>query len=111
MKRDIVSKKADPVEKSASHHPLAAPFQPFMPGSWLNFTYTHGEISQAGGKTHVRTEECRFENGKLEFDTFAGTLDGSVYRQAVESAQKLALAQSAFALELFKAFLPPPGRK
>ena len=116
MKRDVVSKKTKPVEKTDSEPPVPAPFspfQPFEPGAWLSFTYTHGEISQLGGKTQVRAEECRFENGKLEFDAFAGTLDGSVYRAAVENAQKLMLAQSAFVLGLFQAFLPPrgPGKK
>jgi hypothetical protein len=111
MKRDVVSRKADPVEKSTQQHPVQAPFQPFQPGGWLSFSYTHGEISHVDGKTQVRTEECRFENGKLEFDTFAGTLDGSVYREAVERAQKVMLAQSAFVLGLFQAFLPPPDRK
>src|SRR5215813_11740890 len=109
MKRDIVTRKANPVEKSTPQHPVAAP-PPVQPGGWLSFTYSHSEISQSGGKTHVRSQAYRFENGKLESEAFAGTLDGSVYREAVERMQKLMLTQSAFVLGLFQAFLPPSGR-
>jgi hypothetical protein len=106
MKRNVVGRKANPAEKSAPHQPAAAPAQPSQPRGWLSFSYSRSEISQSGGTTHVRSEAYRFENGNLESETFAGTLDGSVYREAVERAQKLMLAQSAFVLGLFQAFLP-----
>src|SRR5215471_4746334 len=89
MKRNIVSRKASAVEQSAPSHPVATPVQPFQSGGWISFSYSRSEISQSGGTTHVRSEACRFENGKLESESFAGTLDGSVYREAVERAQKL----------------------
>ena len=110
MKRNLVKRKASAVQQTGPALP-ALPVQPFQPGSWLNFTYSHGEISQVDGKTHVRSRAYRFENGKLETEAFAGTLDGSVYREAVESAQKLMQAQSSFLLGLFQAFLPPDPRK
>lgn len=106
MKRNVVSRKGNPVEKSAPHQPVATPVEPFQPRRWLSFSYSRSEISRSGGTTHVRSEAYRFENGKLESETFAGTLDGSVYHEAVERAQKLMLAQSAFVLGLFQAFLP-----
>jgi hypothetical protein len=106
MKRNVVSREANPVEKSAPQQPVAASLPPLQTGGWISFSYSRSEISQAGGTTHIRSQGCRFENGKLESETFAGTLDGSVYREAVERAQKLMLAQSAFVLGLFQAFLP-----
>ena len=73
---------------------------------FFSFTYSHREISQSGGRTRIQARDYRFQNGKLESEEFDATLDGSVYDNAIEAAQELAMAQTRNYLQLFSAFLP-----
>jgi hypothetical protein len=110
MKRDLVRKQrgdVKPVEKLPPIEPRAARS---FGGGWISFTYSQREISSVGGKTHVRSREYRFENGKLEAETFEGTLGGAAYGQAIEQAQKLVAAQTNAFLSFFSAFLPPASK-
>jgi hypothetical protein len=109
MKRFPVKSAPKPVQKSdaAPVVPAAAPRQP---GGWLSFSYSHRAISSVGGRTHVRSRDIRFENGKLETESFEGTLGAGAYVQAVEQAQKLVAAQTSAVLGFFSAFLPPANK-
>jgi hypothetical protein len=105
MKRLPVKSAPKPVRKSAAA-PVVPADAPRQPGGWLSFSYSHREISSSGGQTHVRSRDVRYENGKLESESFEGTLGPGAYMQAVEQAQKLVAAQASAVLGFFAAFLP-----
>ena len=77
----------DPVKKS---HPF------------ISFRYSYKSISSIGGKTHIKSKEKSFENGKFESEEFEGTMDGNVYSNMVGEMQKRIWGQVA-------AFLKPLG--
>jgi len=86
--------------------PASPPAAPWQPGGWVSLSYSHREIFSVGGQTRVRSRDVRFENGKLESESFEGTLGPVAYVQAVEQAQKLVAAQTSAVLGFFSAFLP-----
>lgn len=81
----------DPVEK-------ASPF--------LSFRYSYKEISSGGGKTHIRSKEKSFENGKFKSEEFEGTLPGNVYVNMVGEMQKLFFNQISALMKPFSRLLP-----
>ena len=107
MKRNLVKRQQGVVVEREKSLPAAPSAPSSHGGAWLSFSYSHREISSSGGQTHVRAREVRFENGKLESESFEGTLGGAAYVQAVEQAQKLVAAQTKTFLSFFSAFLQP----
>src|SRR5262245_15797911 len=110
MKRDLVKIQQSEVTRGKQSLPAAPSVPPSFGGGWLSFTYSHREISSAGGQPRVRSRDIRFENGKLESESFEGTLGAAAYVQAVEQAQKLVAAQTSAFLSFFSAFLPPASK-
>ena len=84
-KRDI--EILDPVKKA---HPF------------ISFRYSYKSVSSMGGKTHIKSKEKSFENGKFQSEEFEGTVDGNVYSNMVGEMQKRIWNQIA-------AFLKPLG--
>ena len=77
----------DPVKKA---HPF------------ISFRYSYKSISSQGGKTHIKSKEKSFENGKFQSEEFEGTMDGNVYSSLVGEMQKRIWSQVT-------AFLKPLG--
>jgi hypothetical protein len=103
MKTNLAKRIPRRLQKSLSRNfPVAGTHA----AGFFSFTYSHREISQSGGKTRIRSREYRFENGKLQSEEFDGTLDGSVYFDAVDQAHELMLARTRDFLGFFSAFLP-----
>lgn len=76
------------------------------PTSLLNFRYSYKEVSSYNGKTHIKSKEKRFENGKLESEEFEGTLDHDVYFNMVGGMQKHFLNQMMALMKNFSMLLP-----
>jgi hypothetical protein len=55
---------------------------------FISFRYSYRSMSCFNGKTHVKSKEKRFENGKFESEEFEGTLDGNVYNKNLQAMQK-----------------------
>ena len=85
MKTTVTKREPRYIQKSVPHRPTVIPTRT---SGFLSFTYSHREISQSGGKTRIRSREYRFENGELQSEEFDGTLDGSVYFDAVDQAHR-----------------------
>jgi hypothetical protein len=84
-KRDI--EILDPVKKS----------QPF-----ISFRYSYKSVSSIGDKTHIKSKEKSFVNGKFQSEEFEGTMDNNVYSNMVGEMQKRIWGQVT-------AFLKPLG--
>ncbi len=77
---------------------------------FFSFRYSYKEVSLAGGKTHIRSKEHRFEDGKLSSEEFEGTMDGDVYEDAAKQTRNFVAGQIGSVLGLFSAFLPFSSR-
>ena len=77
---------------------------------FFSFRYSFKEVSLAGGKTHIRSKERRYEDGKLSSEEFEATMDGDVYEDAAKQAQDFVAGQIASVFGLFSAFLPFSSR-
>lgn len=86
-------------------------FNPFLNSGFFSFTYTYRELSNSDGKTQMRGQQVRYENGKLSSEEFEGTGDARVYDQAVESMQNLVVDSMNIFLSTFSAMLPMNSRK
>lgn len=76
-----------------------------------SFRYAYASISLEGGKARVKARHARWSAGKLESESFEGDIDPSVFKRAVEEAQRQFLAQTALFWESFAALLPFSGRR
>ena len=77
---------------------------------FFSFRYSYKEVSRLGGKTRVRAQEHRFEDGKFSSEEFEGTADGAVYEDAAKQARDFVAGQIGSVLGLFSAFLPFSSR-
>lgn len=111
MKKEVVGKDTDRmIEKAGKCEvELLAPSQKMSP--FFSFHYSYKEISSVNGRTHIRSEEKRFANGKFESEKFEGTLGGHVYENMVFGMQKYFLNQMDMFLKPFSMFLPFGGSR
>ena len=77
---------------------------------FFSFRYSYKEVSLAGGKTHIRSQEHRFEDGKFSSEEFEGTMDGAVYEDAAKQTQAHIAGQIGAVFGFFSAFLPFSSR-
>ncbi len=77
---------------------------------FVSFRYSFKEVSLAGGKTRIRAQEHRFEDGKFSSEEFEGTVDGAVYEDAAKQARDFVAGQISSVWGLFSAFLPFSSR-
>ena len=82
------------------------PFAPFS-----SFSFSHTEVSLQNGRTRVRSRSARFEDGKLETQSFAGELDRGAYDQLVDQTQRVFAQQASLLLQSVAWFLPFAGRR
>ena len=68
--------------------------------SFFNFRYSSTEVSVVDGRTHIKSRQARFQDGKLTSEAFEGELDRSAYDRMVSQAQRSFLR----ALTLFLPF-------
>jgi primase-polymerase (primpol)-like protein len=74
---------------------------------FISFRYSYTSISSSGGKTHIKAKGRRFENGKFDSEEFEGTMNGSMYNNAVKELQDNFLNQvSGFYKNLLSFLLP-----
>ncbi|MGH8475607.1 MAG: hypothetical protein ACRERV_01595 [Methylococcales bacterium] len=87
-------------------------FNPFFNRGFFSFRYSYREMSSSGGKTHVRGQNYRYEDGKLSSEHFEGTADGNVYDQAVRNAEILVTdSLNLFFKSLGSLFPSDPAKK
>lgn len=70
-------------------------------GSFISFSYSYKSVSSIGGKTHVKSKEKRFVNGKFESEEFEGTMHGNVYANMAGEMQRRIMGQIASFLRPF----------
>jgi hypothetical protein len=72
----------------------------------FSFRYACTEISSYGGKTHVKSRETRFENGKLVSEQCEASLDHDAAQRMLTQAQHQVIGQVASLMKLCLAFWP-----
>jgi hypothetical protein len=101
MNRDIEKSPTEIVKYSAKNDiEILEPVKKANP--FISFRYSYKSVSSIGGKTHIKSKEKSFENGKFQSEEFEGTVDGNVYSNMVVEMQKRIWSQVA-------AFLKPLG--
>lgn len=70
------------------------------------FRYSYKSMTSVGGKTYVASEEKRYENGKLESESFEGVMEGDYLARAVQDMQNLFFKQISYFFKPFSFFLP-----
>jgi hypothetical protein len=60
---------------------------------FFSFRYSYKSISHSGGRSHVKSVEQRFENGKFETEEFEGTTHGNMYDDVISKMQKYYIDQ------------------
>jgi len=64
------------------------------PFGFFSFRYSYREISNRGGRIHLRSKERRYENGRLESEEFEGTMErGPSFYELHNEIQKRFLQQ------------------
>jgi hypothetical protein len=74
--------------------------------SFFSFSYSCTELSNAGGRTQVRSRKTSLQDGKLVSESFEGELDSSAYDEQVRRAQDAVLGQVRLFMQPFTWFLP-----
>jgi hypothetical protein len=101
MTRDIDKSRTEITKPSAGKDiEILEPVKKSHP--FISFRYSYKSVSSVGGKTHIKSKEKSFENGKFQSEEFEGTMDGNVYSNMVGEMQKRIWSQIA-------AFLKPLG--
>ena len=98
-------KIADRANQQASRQPEVT-VEHSTPGGFFSFTYSWHEMSLSDGKTHVRSRQTRFADGKLSSQEFEGTLDAEAYERMAIEAQRHVLGHATSLLERFWMLLP-----
>jgi len=111
MGKDLLKKNKYEIMNRPVNHDVEF-FDPVPNKSpFVSFRYSYKEVSSGSGRTHIRSKEKSFENGKYKSEEFEGTLDGNVYPSMVGEIQKHILNQIAVFLKPFSMFLPFGGLK
>ena len=106
MRKDIARKDADKSIRKADEGEaeILEPMQKMTP--FVSFHYSYREISSVNSRTHIKSRQKRFVNGKLESEEFEGTLGGHAYNHMVSDMQKYFFNQLGAFLKPFSMFLP-----
>jgi hypothetical protein len=75
---------------------------------FFSFRYSYREVSLSGGKTHIKSRDDRFEDGKFKSEVFEGTMEEDAYHEAVRQSQDFVKNQAGSLLRLFSTLLPLP---
>jgi hypothetical protein len=106
MRKDMTKKGTSKDIEKANRDEIEVlePMQNMSP--FISFHYSYKEISSIHGRTHIRSKEKRFANGKLESEEFEGILGGHVYNNMVSDMQRHFFNQMEALLKPFSMFLP-----
>lgn len=85
---------------------LPATIEQAVDQPFFSFRYSYSEISVRDGKAHVKSKKARFEDGKLQTETFEGELPRTAYDDAVRRAQQHVLDQAELFWRSLSALLP-----
>lgn len=73
---------------------------------FFSFQYSYREISSAGGKTHIKSKNKKFADGKFTSEEFEGTADQGIYNSLFDNMQKNIFGQMMSLLKPFSLLLP-----
>jgi hypothetical protein len=102
----ISRRKTEICEADNTSYEVLAPEQRDTSGQFFSFSFSHTEVSLQRGRTRVKSRSARFEDGKLETQTFEGELDRRAYDQVVDHSQRLLTQQASMLLQSLSWFLP-----
>lgn len=82
---------------------------------FFRFRYSAQSVTEEDGRARIRATETRFENGKLESETFEGELSIEHYLHSLQEMQRLLADRlrsqlNAF-VPFFSSFFSLPGKK
>jgi hypothetical protein len=100
------TKKDNHEVRKTDHHEPEVIEPSYGKSPFFSFRYSYKEMCSFGGKTYIRSEERRFENGRFESEEFEGTMDQSVYLNAVREMQSFFLNQTAAFMKMLFSFFP-----
>jgi len=72
-------------------------------GAFFSFRYSYTEVSSQGGRTRVKAQQPRLEDGKPSTEAFESELGGPVYDELVRPTQQHVLDQITWFLRLLGA--------
>jgi hypothetical protein len=79
------------------------------PIGFFSFTYSYRQVSNVGGKIHVKSRESRYRNGELESEEFEGTMEqGPSFYDLQREIQGQLLQHMTSYLKWLSLFLPLP---
>jgi hypothetical protein len=73
---------------------------------FFSFQYSYREISSVGGKTHIKSKDKKFVDGKFTSEEFEGTADHGIYNSLFDNMQKNIFVQMLSLLKPFSLLLP-----
>lgn len=106
MGKDMLKKDNHQLVKRPAEHDIEIHDRGRNDPPFISFRYSYREVSSSDGRTHIRSKDKSFENGKFKSEEFEGTLDGNVYSDLVGAMQKHFLNQMALFMKPFSMFLP-----
>ena len=88
MTRDIEKKGQNEIIRHSAMNDVEVLDSEKKAHSFISFRYSYKSISSSGGKTHIKSKEKSFENGKFQSEEFEGTLPGNVFTNMAGEMQK-----------------------
>jgi hypothetical protein len=73
---------------------------------FFSFQYSYREITSVGGKTHIKSKDKKFADGKFTSEEFEGTTDQSIYNSLFDNMQRNFFGQMLSLLKPFSLLLP-----
>jgi hypothetical protein len=68
------------------------------PARFVSFRYSSTQLTLVDGRTRIKSQQARFQGGKLESEAFEGELDRTVYDEMVRHAERYFLGTIALFL-------------
>src|SRR5437899_1446420 len=75
-------------------HPVVGQSSSSESSSWFSFSYSYTEVSVVGGSAKVKRSRTRLTDGKLESETFEGTLDRAAFDAMARDVSQQILRQT-----------------
>jgi hypothetical protein len=110
-KLPVKRRKAEIRNAEDPSYEVLAPEQRDSFGPFFSFSFSHTEMSLQGGRARVKSRSARFEDGKLETQTFEGELDRRAFDEFVDQSQRLVAQQASMFLRSLSWFLPFAGKR
>jgi hypothetical protein len=88
MTRDIEKKDQNEIIRHTAKNDVEILEPEKKAHPFISFRYSYKSISSKDGKTHIKSKEKSFENGKFQSEEFEGTLPGNVFINMAGDMQK-----------------------